>query len=117
VWLRYDWLLFLQELRRNAAADHLVGSTGRIRLQYTAVSIQKRVKGDSSQPVRQRIIARCSYLLLLVGVAVFLIGGKFLHEIKHLSFQISETVGIIGRVLLMLFGAGVAIAYESPSGQ
>jgi hypothetical protein len=65
---------------------------------------------DSRQPVLQRIIRGCSRLLLLVGAAVFFVGGKFLYEIKHVSFLVSEVVGILGGVLLMLLGAGIAIA-------
>jgi len=51
-----------------------------------------------------------------MGAAFFLIGGKFLYEIKHGSFLVSETIGILGGVLLMLLGAGVAIAGKSPGG-
>ena len=73
--------------------------------------------GDSGQPVRQTIIRACSNLLLWTGAAVFLVGGKFLYEIKHGSFLVSETFGIVGGVLLMLLGAGIAIAGKSPRGQ
>jgi hypothetical protein len=48
-----------------------------------------------------------------VGAAVFLVGGKFFYEIKHVNFLVSETVGILGGVLLMLLGAGIAIAGKS----
>ena len=58
-----------------------------------------------------------SNFLLWAGAAVFLIGGKFLHEIKHGSFLVSETIGILGGVLLMLLGAGIAIAGKSPRGK
>jgi hypothetical protein len=68
---------------------------------------------DSKQPVLQRIMKACSRLLLLVGAAVFLVGGKFLYEIKHMSFAVSEVIGIAGGVLLMLLGAGIAIAGKS----
>jgi len=71
---------------------------------------------DSSQPVRQWIIRGCSRLLLLVGAAVFLIGGKFLYEIKHVNFLVSETVAILGGVSLMLAGAGIAIRNKAPRG-
>jgi hypothetical protein len=71
---------------------------------------------DSKQPTRQTIIRACSQVLLLIGAAVFLIGGKFLYEIKHGSFLVSETIGILAGVLLMLFGAGIAIAGKSPAG-
>jgi hypothetical protein len=69
---------------------------------------------DSSQTVRQRIVQGCSRLLLFGGAAVFLVGGKFLYEIKHGNFWVSETIGILGGVLLMLLGAGIAIAGKSP---
>jgi hypothetical protein len=65
------------------------------------------------QPVLQRIIRGCSRILLVVGAAVFLVGGKFFYEIKHVNFLVSETVGILGGVLLMLLGAGIAIAGKS----
>ena len=68
---------------------------------------------DSRQPVLKRIIRGCSRLLLVVGAAVFLVGGKFLYEIKHANFLVSETVGILGGVLLMLLGAAMAIAGKS----
>ena len=68
---------------------------------------------DSKQPVLQRIIQGCSRLLLVVGVAVFLVGGKFFYEIKHVNFVVSETGGILGGLLLMLLGAGLAIAGKS----
>jgi hypothetical protein len=71
---------------------------------------------DSRQPIQQWIIRGCSRLLLLVGAAVFLIGGKFLYEIKHVSFLVSETVGILGAVVLMLLGAGIAIRGKAPRG-
>jgi hypothetical protein len=48
-----------------------------------------------------------------MGAAIFLIGGKFLYEIKHVSFVVSETVCIVGGVLLMLLGAGIGIAGKS----
>jgi hypothetical protein len=67
----------------------------------------------ATQPVLQRIIQGCSRLLLVVGAAVFLVGGKFFYEIKHVNFIASETGGIIGGVLLMLLGAGIAIAGKS----
>ncbi len=59
------------------------------------------------------IIRGCSGLLLVVGAAVFLVGGKFFYEIKHVNFLVSETVGILGGVLLMLLGAGMARAGKS----
>jgi hypothetical protein len=70
---------------------------------------------DSRQPVLQRIIRGCSRLLLLVGAMVFFVGDKFLYEIKHVNFLVSEAVGIFGGVLLMLMGAGIAMK-NKPSG-
>jgi hypothetical protein len=71
---------------------------------------------DSKQPTQQWIIRGCSRLVLLVGAAVFLIGGKFLYEIKHVSFLASEAIGILGGVVLMLLGAGIAIRGKAPRG-
>ena len=68
---------------------------------------------DSRQPMPQRIIRVCSRLLLAVGAAIFLVGGKFFYEIKHVNFLFSETVGILGGVILMLLGAGIALAGKS----
>jgi hypothetical protein len=68
---------------------------------------------DHRQPVLKKIIRGCSRLLLFVGAAVFFVGGKFLYEIKHLNFFVSEGVGILGGMLLMLLGAGIAIAGKS----
>jgi len=53
----------------------------------------------------------------LAGATVFFIGGKFLYEIKHVSFLVSEVVGILGGVLLMLLGAGIALAANSQAGE
>jgi hypothetical protein len=64
---------------------------------------------DSQQPVLQRIIRGSSRPLLLVGALVFCVGGKFLYELKHVNFLVSEAVGIFGGVLLMLIGAGIAM--------
>jgi hypothetical protein len=68
---------------------------------------------DSREPVQKRVIRGCSRLVLFAGGAVFLLGGKFLYEIRHLSFFVSEAVGIVGGVLLMLLGAGLTIAAKS----
>jgi hypothetical protein len=70
--------------------------------------------GDPRQPFRQSIIRVCSRALLWIGAAVFLIGGKFLYEIRHVNFAFSETVGIVGGVLLMLLGAGIRLAAKPP---
>ena len=60
-----------------------------------------------------KVIRGCSRLLLWVGAAVFLVGGKFLYEIKHVNFANAEAEGIIGGVLLMLLGAGIGMADTS----
>ena len=64
--------------------------------------------------IGQTIIRVCSRCLLWVGAAIFLIGGKVLYEVKHMSFAVSETIGILGGILLMLVGAGIAIAGKPP---
>jgi hypothetical protein len=69
---------------------------------------------NSYQPVLKKIIQGCSRLLLWVGAAVLLIGGKFLYEIKHVNFLASEAYGLLVGVLLMLLGAGISIAGKSP---
>ena len=61
-----------------------------------------------------KIVRGCSRLLLWVGAAVFLVGGKFLYEIKHVNFFVSAAIGILGGVLVMLLGAGIAVASKSP---
>lgn len=68
---------------------------------------------DSRQPVLEGIIRGCSRLLLWVGAAVFLIGDAYLYEIKHLNFLVSLAIGIVGGSLLMLLGAGIALACKS----
>jgi hypothetical protein len=61
-----------------------------------------------------KVIRGCSRLLLWLGAAVFLVGGKFLYEIKGVNFANAEAEGIIGGVLLMLLGAGIGMADKSP---
>jgi hypothetical protein len=56
-----------------------------------------------------KIVRGCSRLLLWVGAAVFLIGGKFLYEIKHVNFVNAEAEGLVGGMLLMLLGAGIGM--------
>lgn len=51
---------------------------------------------------------------MLLGGLVFFFGDKFLHEIKHMSFPASEMIGILGGVLLILLGAGIAVVGKSP---
>jgi hypothetical protein len=70
---------------------------------------------DSRQPVLQRMIQGCSRLLLWVGAVVFLFGDAFLYEIKHVNFFVSAAIGILGGVLVMLLGAGIAVASKSLS--
>lgn len=69
---------------------------------------------DSRQPILQRILQGCSSLLLWVGAVVFLVGGKFLYEVKHTDFLVAEGIGILGGVLLMLLGAGIVVAGKPP---
>ncbi|MGO9339912.1 MAG: hypothetical protein ACLPY1_20625 [Terracidiphilus sp.] len=70
------------------------------------------------QQVLQRIIRVCSRLLLWAGATVFFVGDAFLYEIKHVNFFVSAAVGVIGGGLVMLLGAGIAVASKSPtSGQ
>ncbi len=68
---------------------------------------------DSRQAVLQRITRACSRLLLWVGAAVFFVGDAFLYEIKHVNFFVSAGIGILGGVLVMLLGAGIAVASKS----
>lgn len=74
--------------------------------------------GNSTRSLGQRIIHGCSRLLLWVGAAIFLVGGKVLYEIKHTTFAVAETYGIVGGVLLMSLGAGVAfVGVKDPGTQ
>ena len=61
------------------------------------------------------IIRGCSRLLLWAGAAVFLIGGKFLYEIKHVNFVNAEAEGLLGGILLMLLGVGIGLAGKASS--
>jgi hypothetical protein len=49
-----------------------------------------------------------------VGAAVFFLGDAYLYEIKHVNFLVSAAVGILGGSLVMLLGAGIAVACKSP---
>lgn len=72
----------------------------------------------SKRLVFQKIIQGSSRLLLWVGAVVFLAGDAFLYEIKHVNFFVSAAIGILGGVMVMLLGAGIAVASKSPrSGQ
>jgi hypothetical protein len=53
--------------------------------------------------------------LLWVGAVVFLFGDAFLYEIRHVNFFVSAAIGIPGGILVMLLGAGIALAIKSPS--
>lgn len=68
---------------------------------------------DSREPVLQRMIRGCSRLLLWVGAVVFLFGDAFLYEIKHVNFFVSAAIGILGGILVMFLGAGIAYASKS----
>jgi len=46
-------------------------------------------------------------VVLFTGAAVFLIGGKFLHELRHVNLFTAEAIGISVGVLLMFFGAAI----------
>jgi hypothetical protein len=69
---------------------------------------------EQSRSTRIKIIQGCSRLLLWVGAAMFLVGGKFLHEIEHVNLISAEAEGILGGVVLMLLGAGIGMAAKSP---
>jgi hypothetical protein len=69
---------------------------------------------ESRQPVLERMIRGCSRLLLWAGAVVFLFGDAFLYEIKHMNFFVSAAIGIPTGVLVMLLGAGIAVASKSP---
>ena len=68
---------------------------------------------DPWQMVFQRIIRESSRLLLWAGAAMFFVGDAYLYEIRHVNFFVSAAVGIVGGTLLMLLGAGIAIASKS----
>jgi hypothetical protein len=55
----------------------------------------------------QRFLGVSSKLLLCTGAVLFLFGGKFLYEIKHLNFLTAEGVGIFCGVLIMVLGAAI----------
>lgn len=70
---------------------------------------------DSREPVLQRMIRGCSRLLLWVGAVIFLFLDAFLYEIKHVNFFVSAAIGILGGILVMFLGAGIAYVSKSPS--
>jgi hypothetical protein len=51
---------------------------------------------EPSSQIKSQLIQNCSRVLLWEGPAVFLIGKKFLHEIKHVEFMTAEAAGIVG---------------------
>lgn len=63
-----------------------------------------------SRTFLRRFLSGGSKLLLYIGAAVFLVGGKFLYEIRHVSFFTAEVVGILCGVLLMILGAAIGPA-------
>ena len=69
---------------------------------------------NSGEPVLQKMIRGCSRLLLWVGAVVFFVGDAFLYEIKHVNFYVSAATGILVGVLVMLLGAGIAVAGKPP---
>jgi hypothetical protein len=81
---------------------------------HDSTNVEAIAMTDSREPVLQRIIRGCSRLLLWVGVAVFFFADAFLYEIKHVNFFMSAAIGIVGGVLVMLLGAGIAVASKSP---
>jgi hypothetical protein len=58
-------------------------------------------------PVLKRLLGGISKVVLFIGAAVFLIGDKFLYEIRHVDFFTAEAVGISCGVLLMILGAAM----------
>jgi hypothetical protein len=41
---------------------------------------------------------------------VFFVGDGYLYEIRHVNFFVSAAIGILGGSLVMLLGAGIAVA-------
>ncbi len=70
---------------------------------------------DFREPVLQRMIRGCSRLLLWVGAVIFLFLDAFLYEIKHVNFFVSAAIGILGGILVMFLGAGIAYVSKSPN--
>ena len=68
---------------------------------------------DPPESVSQRMIRGCGHLLMWAGAAVFFVGDGYLYEIKHVNFLVSAAVGILGGSLVMLLGAGIAVACKS----
>lgn len=60
---------------------------------------------STSNPVLQRFLTGGSKAVMIAGAAVFLVGGKFLYEIRHVNFFTAEVIGILCGVLLIIFGA------------
>lgn len=62
---------------------------------------------DTGISVPQWFLTGCSKVALLIGAAAFLLGGKFLYGIGHVSFFTAEALGILCGVLLMILGAAI----------
>jgi hypothetical protein len=62
----------------------------------------------TQEPQKPASVARvCSRLIGSSEAAIFLVGGKFLYEIKHKNFLLSEMTGILAGTLLMFLGWAV----------
>ena len=44
---------------------------------------------------------------------MFFVGDAYLYEIRHANFFVSAAGGILGGSLVMLLGAGIAVASKS----
>jgi hypothetical protein len=77
------------------------------------MSRRKRAATEPNRSTFQKVLDGCSSVLLIVGAAVFLLGDKFLHEIRHERFLASEFLGIFAGILLMVLGAGIALLSNS----
>jgi hypothetical protein len=55
----------------------------------------------------RRLRIGSSKVVLITGAAVFLLGGKFLYEIRHVNIFNAEALGISTGVLLMILGAAL----------
>ena len=62
-----------------------------------------------------KFVRAFSRALLWLGAIVFLVGGKFLYEIKHLNFFSAEVIGIVIGLSVMLIGAGIIKVQEKSS--
>ena len=62
---------------------------------------------SASNSVPSRLLNSCSKMAFFAGAAIFLLGGKYLHEIRHLNIFAAEAAGILCGVLLMFLGAAI----------